>query len=1252
MGVRWTDDQLRVIESRNRNLLVSAAAGSGKTAVLVERIIRMITDEKEPLDIDQLLVVTFTNAAAAEMRERIGQAVEKLLEDRPEDEHLQRQSTLVHHAKITTIHSFCLDLIRSHFNQLELDPDFRIGDEGELLLMQQDVMDQLLEDCYEKGDREFEDFVDTYASGKADHGIADYIWQVYNFSMSNPWPGQWIGQCREELSDCSLEGMKDTAWMHYLMRDVKIQLEELAEQIQEAIVISSEEDGPGVYLPALTHDKQMLEELAAAEDYEMLNESLKSVKFDRLTAVRGKDVDPEKKAAASQIRDRMKKAVTKLTGLYCFENAEEIENDIAGSAGPVRTLLSLTEEYADRYQAKKREKNILDFNDLEHFALKILVEKVDGEIVPTEAAVRLSRQYEEILMDEYQDSNYVQETLRDSISRRRQGHPNVFMVGDVKQSIYRFRLARPELFMEKYETYSREDSDYQKIELHENFRSRATVLQSINDVFYRIMGKSLGNIDYTDETALHPGGKFAETDRKAGTSTELLMVDTGSGVLAQRDEENADYTSREFEARLIAGEIKKLIDPEEGLWVWDKRKEEYRPAEYGDMVILLRSVSGWSETFVNILMNEGIPAYAETKTGYFNTVEVETVLSMLAVTDNPMQDIPLAAVLKSPICGVTDEELAWLMADFKRQTMKGRDRGLYGACVRLIGEEDEPEVVQAAGLEITPPGAVPAARQLSADRKAKAVPPGLEEKLRGFWELLDEMTVKARYLSIHELLYEVYRETGYYDYVSAMPAGDTRRANLDMLVEKAIAYESTSYHGLFHFIRYIDRLKKYDTDFGEAQAAGEQEQMVRIMSIHKSKGLEFPIVFLAAMGKQFNRQDAYKKILIDPDLGIGADYLDLENRLKTTTLKKNVLKRRMDLENMGEELRVLYVAMTRAKEKLIMTGTDRSLEKKLEKWRAVPSRGRLPFTILSTASSYLDWVLMSMADPSCRIEAREIPIMDIVSGEVEKQAVSRAGREVLLGMDLDTVYDEEYRKALEQALTYGYPWQADTNLHTKMSVSELKKIGQNIDEEETDFLPTIPGFMREMMEEGDQEESTAWRPVKTGGGAYRGTAYHRAMELLQLSACGSRADVEQRLKALVDGKRLTESYYRLLDAGRIWGFVRSGLGKRMAEAEKAGLLHREQQFVMGIPAREMEAADSDELVLIQGIIDAWFEEDGELVLVDYKTDHVGADGEAVLKERYQLQLDYYQKALEQMTGRRVKEKLIYSLTMQKEILLN
>lgn len=1226
MAVRWTDDQLKVIQTRNRNLLVSAAAGSGKTAVLVERIIRMITDAEKPLDIDQLLVVTFTNAAAAEMRERIGLAVEKLLEERPEDEHLQRQSTLVHHAQITTIHSFCLNLIRNHFNQLELDPDFRIGDEGELLLLQTDVMDQLLEDYYEAAAPEFEDFVDTYASGKADSGIADYIWQVYNFSMSNPWPGAWIGQCRRELEDCSLEGMKHTVWMQYLLRDVKIQLEELTAQMGEAIRISSEEDGPGVYLPALEHDRQTLELLSKAEDYESLNEGLKQVVFDRLTAVRGKQVDPAKKAAASQIRDRMKKAVTKLTGLYCFENAEEIEADIAGSAGPVKTLLALAEDYSARYQAKKREKNILDFNDLEHFALNILVTEENGAIRPTAVAEKLSRQYEEILMDEYQDSNYVQETLMNSISRGRSGHPNIFMVGDVKQSIYRFRLARPELFMEKYESYSREDSDYQKIELHQNFRSRATVLESINDVFYRIMGKSLGNIDYTEETALHSGAEFAATDKTAGTSTELFMVNTGSGVLSQLDEENADFTSREIEAKLIAGRIRELTDQETGLWVWDKRKEGYRLAEYGDMVILLRSISGWSEAFVNILMNEGIPAYAETKTGYFNTTEVETVLSILTVIDNPMQDIPLAAVLKSPVCKVTDGELAWLMGRFKHKARKGRDRGLYGACRQFLEEwsGEEPEI-----------------------------PAGLGDRLSSFWKLLEALTVQSRYLSIHELLYEMLRVTGYYDYVSAMPAGETRRANLDMLVEKAIAYEVTSYHGLFHFIRYIGRLKKYNTDFGEAQTAGEQKQMVRIMSIHKSKGLEFPIVFLAGMGKQFNRQDANRKILIDPDMGIGADYLDLENRLRSGTLKKSVLRRRMELENLGEELRVLYVAMTRAKEKLIMTGTDRSLDKKQEKWAAVPKSGRLPFTVLSTAGSYLDWILMSMADPACCIQAQEAAVEEIVGEEVEKQAVFRFHKEELLQMDLEMVYDEEYRKTLDQSLAYRYPYQADTDLHTKMSVSELKKLGQNIDEGELDFLPTIPVFMRELMEQETEGENTAaWRPARTGGGAYRGTAYHRAMELLTLSSCSSRAETEAGLKQLVENQRLTESYYLLLDSGRIWGFISSGIGKRMTLAEQRGQLHREQQFVMGIPAKEMEAADSEELVLIQGIIDAWFEEDGELVLIDYKTDQVGENGEEILKERYQLQLDYYQKALEQMTKKRVKEKIIYSLTLQEEIRLN
>lgn len=1216
MAMQWTDDQLKVITSRNRNLLVSAAAGSGKTAVLVERIIRMITDKDRPLDIDRLLIVTFTNAAASEMRERIGQAVSRLLEEEPHNIHLRRQSTLVHHAKITTVHSFCLNLIREHFNQLDIDPAFRIGDEGELLLLQADVMKQLLEECYELGNDAFENFVETYSSGKTDYGIDEYIFQVYRFAMSNPWPQLWLEECRKELGQVSREAMKDMPWMKYLMKDVSVQLKELGEQLAAAAGVCQEENGPAAYLPMLLNDIAMLDGLHSAKDYEALNEALKTLKFDRLAAVRGKDIDPEKKAFASSVRDRVKKAAGKLRDLYCFENTEAILHDIEGSREPVLTLLSLTEAFAVRYQEKKREKNIVDFNDLEHYALQILVNRAeDGTFTPSKAADQMSRQYEEILIDEYQDSNYVQETLMNSISKERFGQPNIFMVGDVKQSIYRFRLARPELFMEKYETYSTEDGAYQKIELHQNFRSRESVLSSINEVFYRIMAKSLGNIDYTKEAALHPGAVFAKADGPAGTPTEFLAVNTSKELLKQLDEENADYTSKEIEARLIVKRIRELTDTKTGLLIWDKELEAYRTARPGDMVILLRSLSGWGEVFTNVLMNEGISAYAESKAGYFNTIEVETVLSMLAVIDNPIQDIPLAAVLKSPFGQVTDQELAGMLAVFKKRTIKSGDKGVYGAWNYYLSLERSDE---------------------------------LAKKLTAFRFLWEDLSRKSRYLNIHELLYELFGQTGYYRYVSVMPAGETRKANLDMLVEKALSYEATSYHGLFHFIRYIERLKKYNTDFGEANAAGNQKDTVRIMSIHKSKGLEFPIVFLAGMGKNFNKQDAYSKILIDPELGIGADYLDLENRLKTTTLKKNVLKRRTELEGLGEELRVLYVGMTRAKEKLIMTGTDRSLDKKLEKWKGQEGAGRLPFTVVSAAGSYLDWIIMSRRRDSGLIQIEEVPVEALVGEETVRQALSGWQKEDVLNLLWNSEKDEAYMGMLEHFLDFSYPFENEISLHTKVSVSELKRLGQLIDEEESDFLPTIPQFMRSGMEEAGEELLPGYGRGGAGG-AYRGVAYHRVMELLDFTKVLSEKDVEQATLALVKEKRLTEEGRCLVSSAAVWKLLDSELGRRMSLAQKEGRLYRERQFMIGIPAREMEKGDSDELVLVQGIIDAYFEEGDILVLADYKTDRLNEGQEDILVKRYKTQLDYYQKALEQMTGKRVGERIIYSLALQKEI---
>ena len=1281
MAVNWTSKQQEVIDSRNRNLLVSAAAGSGKTAVLVERIIQMISEGDRPLDIDQLLIMTFTNAAAAEMRERIGAAVEQKLKERPEDEHLWLQAALIPQAQITTIDSFCLNIIRSHYNSLDIDPAFRMGDEGELSLLRGDCMGEMLENCYDEADAEFARFVEHFGRGKSDRGIEDVILQAWQFSQSHPWPGEWLASCQKELEEESILEMEESPWMVFLMEDVARQMEELSGQLGEALQVCLEEKGPLAYEPMLISDRSKIEAIgraAATGSFEALYNSLQNMSFGRLASIRSKDIDGDKKAFVSACRDRVKKAVAKCRELYGQQSPEEVVESMRGTRTVIRELLRLTGMFDQAYRDAKRERNVLDFNDLEHLALEVLYEREetgDGEETvsrrPSQVADELSRQYEEILMDEYQDSNYVQEALITGISRERSGHPNVFMVGDVKQSIYRFRLARPELFMDKYETYSRERGPRQMIELQQNFRSRESVLTSVNDVFYQIMTKNLGGITYTPETALYPGAKFEEVSGKtvldpeadagksgsreaapvslkAGTPTELLLVDTGADTLRQLDEDSLDYTAKELEARLIAGRIRQLVSEDQGILVWDKSRGGYRRARYGDMVILLRSMSGWSEVFVNVLMNEGIPAFAQTRTGYFNTVEVETVLSLLSVVDNPMQDIPLAAVMRSPIVGMDDEEMAWMMAVYKRNSKKGQDRGVYGAW-KLWLEEGWITV----GLSGIP---VKTAHSISFKSRRLSV---LMERLRG----------EARHLPIHELLYRVYRESGYYDYVSAMPAGETRRANLDMLVEKAAAYESTSYKGLFHFVRYIEKLKKFDTDFGEASVAGEQDNTVRIMSIHKSKGLEFPVVFLAGLGKRFNKQDAYGQIILDADLGAAADFLDLELRVKAPTLKKQALKRRTELETMGEELRVLYVAMTRAKEKLIMTAADKSLENKLGKWKDIPlSQGQLPYTILASANSCLDWLLMAQpAIPASHMEMRQIQVKDLIGEEITRQIIRKMKKEDLLNLDGKRVYDAAFGTRLREVLEYEYPYESDIGLYAMVSVSELKKqsqIGRTEDAIGTDSgnlegialgeLKALTGS-RDMTGSGPGESGEQKKTVSAGPNraALRGTAYHAVLEHIHFHEIHGLAEVKPVVDKLLEGGFLDQEAHDFINPKVIWNFLSSPLGKRMAKAQSEGRIHKEQQFIIGIPAREMGLGDSDELVLIQGIIDAYLEEEDGLVLIDYKTDHVPEgdpkQGAKMLAERYRVQLDYYERALTQLTGKHVKERIIYSLALQMSI---
>lgn len=1226
MGMEWTEEQKQVIRLRNRNLLVAAAAGSGKTAVLVERIITMISDEENPVDIDRLLVVTFTKAAASEMRERISKAIEKKVEEHPGSAHLQRQLTLLHHADITTIDSYCLHLIRNYANELDMDPEFRVGEEGEMKLMRADVIRQLLEDCYAEGKEEFLRFVECYAVGNADGGLEDYIEQLYQFSSGYPWPDLWLERCWENLEADSEEDIEKSGWMRFLMEDLGIQCAELKEQLLYALLQCRSENGPYMYEDMIRDDLRMVQELIGAKGFHEAGGLLSGQKFMRMSSKKDAAVNADKKALVSNIRNQVKKALQDMKKRLCVQDMEEMLAGIRGMREPLNVLIGLTAEFTRRFQERKKEKNTLDFNDLEHLALNILVRRTDeGELEITDAAKEQSQTYDEIMIDEYQDSNLLQETILNSISRERLGQPNIFMVGDVKQSIYKFRLARPELFMEKYEKYGTEDGLYQRIDLHRNFRSRSSVLSDINFFFYQIMTRPLGNIAYDDAAALYPGADYPECGETNDTSTEILLIQPDKEVLAAQ--QDADYHIRELEAKAAAARIRELVDPQSGFMVYDRNKGCYRRARYGDIVIILRSFKGWAETFLNILLNDGIPAFAQSASGYFSALEVQVVLELLRVIDNPMQDIPMAAVLKSPVGGLSSEDLAVIMGEFRRK-FKRSVRGMYRA-VLWYAEEGSMEAVR--------------------------------NKLNRFLIMLEEYRQILPCIPLHELVRRVMEETGYYDYVSAMPAGSARQANLDMLLQKALDFENTSYHGLFQFIRYIDSLQKYEIDYGEAAALGENEDTVRITTIHKSKGLEFPIVFVCGIGKRFNLTDSTARILLHPDLGMAADYIDIEQRVKYATLMRKAFQRRIALENIGEELRVLYVALTRAKEKLILTGTDRYLDNKLTKWEDSFYAGdrELPFTLLSQAGSYLDWILMALArEKKPEIRLTIIDLEDILSLETVKRVAKDVAKEDLTDWDPCRVYAGEIREELDKRLKFIYPFLGEAALHAKISVSEMKKSMQmpEADEEgEVRLYEQLPeegagATLPDLPEAEEPALPKFMKEEKPLVGALRGVAYHRVLELMDFKAPECTGNPQAAVDSMYAAGRITKEMHDCIRPKHFEWLFRTEIGKRMCEAAAKNALYKEKQFVMGIPARELlPDQDSDELVLVQGIIDCYFEEEDGLVLVDYKTDSITKGQEEILLSRYHVQLVLYKKALEQIAGKRVKEGGIYSFALGKWI---
>ena len=1215
MGVTWTEEQQKVISLRDRNILVSAAAGSGKTAVLVQRILSKIMDTERPVDIDRLLIMTFTRAAAGEMKERISAAIDQILYDNPDNEHLQRQASLIHNAQITTIDGFCAYIIRNYFHMIDLDPGYRTAEEGELKLLREDVMKEVLEAAYARKGEKFLSLVECYATGKTDDEIRDMIYKLYDASMSHPFPEEWIEECLEVYQVDSLEDLHDTPWMKLIWDAADESIVQVRELLSRAATICREESGPYFYEATLDDDILLLRaaETAVKErDYNGFSELLKNHKYARLSTKKDLSVDEEKKIQVKDLRDSAKGLWNELTEKYFNQTEELILEYLQYCRRPMEGLAEVTLQYKDAFADRKREQNILDFTDMEHFAWE------------------LSARYDEVMVDEYQDSNLVQEMITNLVAGWADKRKNIFMVGDVKQSIYRFRLARPELFMEKYHRYSLEDSEEQRIDLHKNFRSRGTVLSSVNYLFRQIMGEDLGGITYEDENALYTGASFPERADGKEPETEVLLIEKDGEELEQQ----GNQTVQELEALAIAQRIQKLVGIEE---VLDKDSGTYRKAGYGDIVILLRTSAGWAEPFSQVLASKGIPVYTASRTGYFAAQEVVTLLNYLRICDNPMQDIPLTGVLHSAIGGCNTQELAIIRS-------KCPDGMLYESLLafrdRKTDDRDEEELV-------------------------------LREKISHFIELLEEMRDLAVYTPVHELIQYILRKTGYGDYVRAIPGGAQRGANLHMLVEKAMEYEKTSYRGLFNFVRYIEKLQKYEVDFGEVNLADAGNGAVQIMTIHKSKGLEFPIVFAAGMGKQFNFQDINSRFLIHPDMGFGVDVILPEKRLILSTVHKQIIRRQLKRESLGEELRVLYVALTRAKEKLIITGTIAKLADVLQavSWQMGRRETLLPIRTRGEARNYWSFILPALARHEamlplfreygiadrqiqvCEMEHAEFKVQkitaaELVQGEILGQTDSQMQEKLLKEWDSRKIYDEEIHEILTERFAFRYPFEYLKDLPVKVSVSELKKRSWQGEEEkeeslfyEPDIQEIIPTFVS-----GEKEEYR---------GAARGTAYHRLMECLDYTHAEDVHQIQKQIRMPTDSRKMSPEEAQCIRIADILAFVDSKLGQRMKTAAEQNALYREQPFVIAQKMNQIEAAwNGEETVLVQGIIDAYFIEDDEIVLVDYKTDKVSPGGEQDLIDLYHIQLEDYAAALERMLQKKVKETYIYSFTLRKMIPLS
>ena len=1183
-NVKWTEEQQQAINEKGANILVAAAAGSGKTAVLVERIINKVINEK--IDIDRILVVTFTSAAASEIRERILEAIYKKLEENPEDTNLQKQINLINKANISTIHSFCLDVIRNNFYELDISSNFRVADTTEIELMKYEVLDELFEEKYLSNDKDFEDLINIYTGYRGDEGLQNLVLNIYKFIQSSPFPEKWLND-KVNLFKNTNQDFAQTIWGKTILENIEEELTEGIMQLQNILKDMKKIDELSKFTKIIQEDIYNLEDiLRYTNSWDNTLTKINNLVWQKWPT--DKKITIDLKEQAKEVRNKVKEIINKSIKKKIAYDSIQANEDINEMHVTLTKLKNLLVEFMFKFASKKKEKNVVDFNDIEHFALKILIGE-NGEA--TELAKKYREKFQEIAIDEYQDSNLVQEQILTSISKGN----NIFMVGDVKQSIYKFRQARPELFLEKYKNYNLKqeisgNSLGLKIQLFKNFRSRENILNITNLVFQNIMSEKVGEIEYNEKEYLNysAGYKEPEENTDYAGKTELHIIDLKEKEEIFINDEEIDekievekIENSVLEAKFVAKKINELLNS--NYMVFDK-EQGYRKITPKDIIILLRATTNIAPIYEKELADLNLPVFSDSSSQYLDTMEIQIIVSILKIINNPIQDIPLVTVLRSPIFAFTDNDLISIR-------LTDKSCSFYESMIkaRLVVNEQ------------------------------------LNSKIDNVIYYLEKWKQEEKYLPLDELIWQIYIDTNLINIVGLMPNGAIRQANLKMLFEKAKQFENASFKGLFNFINFIDRLKNNNGDLSSAKLIGENENVIRIMSIHKSKGLEFPVVFLCGTGKGFNMRDLNEDVLLHQDMGIGPKLIDFERRIEYDTLAKEAIKLKIKLETLSEEQRILYVALTRAKEKLIITGISKDLEKDFKQKRELlqiynENMNIIDYKLVKKYKTYLDWLELVYLKNENKI-TDIATLYTYTKTDLEKELNNKEQEKLnnIKEKIFENTKDLKDTENIKEILNWKYRYKKSSEIPTKTAVTRLQA-----EEDKKIELTEIPKFM------GKEKKITP---------AEKGTLMHLCIQRLNEKQTYTKETIKQMIQSLVLKEIITTTEADAINIDTLYKYTKSALWNDLSKAKE---IHKEQPFYINIPAKEIyENIETDENILVQGIIDLYYiSEDNKLILIDYKTDYVKKPEELINK--YKTQLSIYKKALENSLNRRVDETYIFS----------